>query len=354
MADTNSRKDLEPVSRMWEDVEVGENLPTLQFPITIKTLVLGVCGTRDLSAYHHDRDYTRSAGNPDMFVNTPFNQALFGRFVTDWSGPESDIRETTLKMRGVLCPGDTAKIEGKVVDKATVGRDRRVTIEITASNEAGVTAMGTTVLAMPSRTDGAVIPITSLSKPVVEPNPELPDFAREWLGKEGPPAWGGYPISEVQIMYWCDMVEDGNPLYVDGDYARKSRHQGLIAPQVALMTWGMPRAGHWSDENCPERKLWPPREDTLQDAIGHQPPGVTEAIVQSSHQTYGRVLRPGDRIYTRSEVLDCSPRKETRVGPGYFQTTLDTYYDLNDEIVGTEVLSMLWYGESKQVAGISR
>jgi acyl dehydratase len=347
MADSKAHDVLEPISRMWEDVEVGETLPTLEFPITIKTMGLALCGTRDFSAYHHDRDYSRAVGNPDMFVNTMFNQALFARFVTDWSGPESDFRETTLQMRGVFCPGDAVKLQGKVVDKATVEKERTVTIEITASNEAGVGATGTAVLAMPSRADGAVTPVTSLSKPVVEPNPELPDFARAWLGQEGPPERGGYPVSEVQIMYWCDMVEDGNPLYIDGDYARKSRHQGLIAPQIALMTWGMPRAGHWADENCPEREFWPPKADDAPAPLDTQPPGVAEAIVQSAHQTYGRVLRLGDRIYQRSELLDCSPLKETRVGPGYFQKTLTTYYDQNDEIVGTEVLSMLWYGESK-------
>ena len=61
-----------------------EAKPVLDFPITVKTLILAVCGTRDLMPYHHDPDYSKSVGNRDMFVNTMFEQALFGRYVTDF------------------------------------------------------------------------------------------------------------------------------------------------------------------------------------------------------------------------------------------------------------------------------
>ena len=36
--------------------------------------------------------------------------------------------------------------------------------------------------------------------------------------------------------------------------------------------------------------------------------------------------------------------KQTRLGPGYFQTNLDTYYNQRHEIVGTNVFSLLRYG----------
>ncbi|MGY8736139.1 MAG: hypothetical protein ACKVIW_01305 [bacterium] len=104
-------------SKFWEDVEAGETLPVLEFPITVKTLILAVCGTRDLMPYHHDPEYSKSVGNRDMFVNTMFEQALFGRYATDFAGPESDFRETGLQMLNQLCPGDVARIEGTVTEK---------------------------------------------------------------------------------------------------------------------------------------------------------------------------------------------------------------------------------------------
>ena len=334
----------------WEDVEVGQSLPSLQFPITVKTLALAVCGTRDLMPYHHDAAYSKQVGNRDMFVNTMFEQALFGRFVTDWCGPESDFRETTLQMIDQLCPGDVAQIDGKVSEKTRSGTDYRVKVDLSASNHIGIAATASAVLAMPSREGGAVVPLTGLAKPQIEPHPEIPAFAKEWLGKEGPRSPGGYPVSEVQIMYWCDMVEDSNPLYEDGEYARSSRHGGVIAPPMGLITWTMTRGGHQGvdfrapDANSPDRKPWPPREATSSGGGIPNPPGTTDTIAQGSVQTYGKPVRPGGRVYQTNEVVNCSPLKTTKLGPGYFQTNLTTFYDQDGDIVGTNLFTLLRYG----------
>lgn len=335
----------------WEDVEVGEKLPTLHFPITPKTMVLAVCGTRDLMPYHHNPAYSKSVGNRDMFVNTMFEQALFGRFVTDWCGPESDFRETMLQMVGQISPGDVAVIEGTVKKKFREGDDFLAQVVLTASNDRGVGARGSATIAMPSREGGAVQPKLKLSKPNIEVDPAMPDFAKEWLGKLSPRAAGAYPISEVQIMYWCDMVEDANPLYEDGDYARKSRHGGVISPPMALISHMMGRGGQggvnpqYPDVDCPERKAWPPRGPAARKARANMtPPGATDTIATRSTQSYGKPLRPGDRVFSEAELINCSPLKRTKLGLGYFTTQLSTYYNQHDEIVGTNVFELLRYG----------
>ncbi len=334
----------------WEDVHEGQKLPVLRFPITVKTLILGVCGTRDLMPYHHNPAYSKSLGNRDMFVNTMFEQALFGRFVTDWCGPESDFRETRLQMLGQIVPGDVAVVEGSVKKKFREGKECRVEIGLEASNELGVAARASATLALPSRESGPVEPFLDLVKPELEVDPEIPEFARERLGVVSRPVWGAYPVSEVQIMYWCDMVEDSNPLYVDGEYARKSRHGGMIAPPMALITWTFARAGRSGvdrrapDVDCPEREPWPPRrQDEAVRGAMFTPPGATDTIATGSVQAYGRPLRPGDRVYSTAELLSCSPLKRTRLGLGYFQTDLTTYYNQHDEIVGTNLFTLLRY-----------
>ncbi len=74
------------------------------------------------------------------------------------------------------------------------------------------------------------------------------------------------------------------------------------------------------------------------------PPGTTDTIATVSVQAYGRPLRPGDRVFSTWELLDCSPLKRTRLGLGYFQKNLSTYYNQRDEIVGTNVFTLLRYG----------
>lgn len=338
-------------SKLFEEVVRGEHLPELSFPITVKTLVLAVCGTRDLMPYHHNPEYSKSIGNRGMFVNTMFEQALFARYVTDWCGPESDFRATSLQMVGQLVPGDVAVIRGRVTKKYWDGSDCVVELELTASNHLGVAARSSATLAMPSDEYGGVKPFSQLTKPVFPVNPEMPDVARAELGKVSEPSFGAYPISEVQILYWCDMVEDANPLYVDGEYARKCRHRSVIAPPMGLISWMMGRPGRLGvdpsapDVDCPSRRPWPPPpEDQPARAPMFMPPGATETIATRSVQAYGTPLRPGDRVKATSELLDCSPLKRTALGPGYFQTNLTTFYNQKDQIVGTNVFTLLRYG----------
>ena len=341
-------------SRFWEDVSEGEELPNLEFPITLKTLVLAVCGTRDLMPYHHNSTFTKTLGIRDAFVNTMFDQALFGRFATDWSGPDSDFRGTTLRMVGQLCPGDLAVVGGSVTRKWRDGDDSLAEVTMTAlSKDHGPAAHSTATIAMPSRERGEVKPRTRLEKPVVEPDLKIPDFAKAWLGQVGSKRPGAYPVTEAQIMYWADMVEDANPLYDNSEYARRSRHGGMIAPPMSLITWTMGRGGQVGvereapDVDVPQRGPWPPLTD---DAPRDQtPPGATNTIATQSVQEYGVPLRPGDRVFTTSETVNCAPLKRTALGYGYFQTTLTTFYNQRDEIVGTNLFTLLRYGVPEPV-----
>jgi acyl dehydratase len=333
----------------FEDVKEGDTLPGLAFPISIKTMALAVCGTRDLMPYHHHSEYAKSLGNRDMFVNTMFEQALFGRFVTDWLGPESDFRETSLQMVASICPGDTAVLEGVVAKSGREDGEARIVVELSASNALGLSARASATLAMPSRETGPVRPLARLEKPHFEEHPEMPDFAREWLGQATPRTEGGYPVSEVQILYWCDMVEDANPLYTMGDYAQQSRHGGVIAPPMALITWMSGRGGHSGvdpqapDVDVPERAPWPARSGEASRGTRFTPPGTTDTIASRSIQRYGVPLRPGDRVFSSTEIVNCSPRKQTRLGPGYFQTQLNTYTNQREEVVGTNIFELLRY-----------
>ncbi len=93
------------------------------------------------------------------------------------------------------------------------------------------------------------------------------------------------------------MVEDDNALYVDGDYARKSRHKSVIAPPMGLISWMMGRAGRSGvdpkapDADCPERKPWPPVTNAPRSRRGmFTPPGARETIATRSVQYYGTPL----------------------------------------------------------------
>jgi len=339
-------------SKFWEDVNEGDELPNLEFgPLTVKTFMLMFAGTRDPNPQHHNREWNKATGSRDMFATTPWHQALLARFVTDWTGPESDFRATSLSMGTQVCPGDKLAVSGRVAKKYREGDDYRVLIELTESSQLGVAARAAATMAMPSREGGKVKVLRNVGKMVVEPHPEMPDWAKPALGKVSPKSGpNAYPVSEVQIVYWCDMIENDNPLYVDGEYARNSRHKGVIAPPPSLMVWTYPRPGQSPDMDDPDHKPWPPIEPHQAQGGGGfiEPPGAKYVVATNSVQEYGVPLRPGDRLYTTSEFVNCTPLKRTHLGLGYFTTNMSTYYNQRDEIVASALITMYRYGVSEE------
>ena len=354
-------------SRLWEDVNEGDRLPDLELPITFRTGILAVVGMRDFNPVHHYTDYARrTSANRDSWMNTMWHQGLFARFATDWLGPDSDFRSTWLHMTGFIHPGDTVTVEGEVTRRFEEDGEPRVELAIAARTEAGgYVARAGADLAVPSREGGAVRVREGFTKPSVDLDPELPDFAKPWIGQQTDPLWGGYPVSEAQIMYWADMVADANPLYYDSEYARASRHGGMIAPFPSLFTFMMGRPGHFgepfelADPDEPSVQPWPPSREmdggrvlanrliTTLLSGNWRPPGTTRYAAQRVRQDYGAPLRPRDWLYTRSEVANCTSRKRTRLGEGHFLTLLTSFYrhppEGDDELIGASQYAFFFY-----------
>ena len=102
----------------WEDVEVGQEIPTgYSLKIDMTRMVLQVSGTQDYYAVHHDGDFARSQGVPDIFLNTGFLTAAAGRLLTDWIGTEGWLKKFRIEMRRMNMLGDIMRVRGKVTDK---------------------------------------------------------------------------------------------------------------------------------------------------------------------------------------------------------------------------------------------
>ena len=63
----------------WEDLKEGDEIPGFVLPITETQIALQVSGSQDFYQVHHDREFARSGGHPDIFVNTGFMRACFSR-----------------------------------------------------------------------------------------------------------------------------------------------------------------------------------------------------------------------------------------------------------------------------------
>ncbi len=104
---------------LLDDVSVGQELPTLDYPVTATTVVLGALATRDWRPMHHDKDFAvERNGTRDIFLNTPNQAAWFERYLTDWTGPHGRLARVTFRMKGSVFPGDTMSLTGVVESTA--------------------------------------------------------------------------------------------------------------------------------------------------------------------------------------------------------------------------------------------
>ena len=122
-------------TRNWDEVTEGDEVTSVTFPISLRTLMIDVAGTRDLYPIHHDREFAKSNGARDIFVNTMFYEGLFGRIATDWAGPEAFLRKLRFAMKGPNCLGDTMVSRGWVTKKYEQDGQRLVDLEIHLDNQ---------------------------------------------------------------------------------------------------------------------------------------------------------------------------------------------------------------------------
>ncbi len=134
----------------WEDISEGEQIPASARQMTITDIVACAIASRDFLPLHHDRDYAQKAGLRDIILNTPSLFGLTGKYLTDWAGPEAELKEISLQITASCCPGDTLTTSGVVLRKQESDGMRLAHVDVTFSVPSGVSARARAILALPS------------------------------------------------------------------------------------------------------------------------------------------------------------------------------------------------------------
>jgi len=133
-------------SLRFQDVSVGDELPPLDVPITPALIIAGAIASNDFTPVHHDKEAARSQGLSDIIMNILTTNGYVGRYVTDWAGPDAQVRELEVRLGAPNLPGDTMKITGTVV----AADDGVVEVQVTGKNSWGNHVDGTVKLALPA------------------------------------------------------------------------------------------------------------------------------------------------------------------------------------------------------------
>ena len=59
-------------------------------------------------------------------------------------------------------------------------------------------------------------------------------------GGSGKPTVAPDPVNQPMIRHWAYALGDMNPVYLDPEFAAKSRFGGIVSPPVMLQAWTMP------------------------------------------------------------------------------------------------------------------
>ncbi|MEK7777224.1 MAG: MaoC family dehydratase N-terminal domain-containing protein [Chloroflexota bacterium] len=151
----------------------------------------------------------------------------------------------------------------------------------------------------------------------------ITDEARAMIGVESDPVTG-YPVMEHEIRRYAYAVDDLNPLWLDAEYASKTKWGGIIAPPLC---YNMSFATDY-----PLSEL---REDGVPKGGGSRlspPLRATRSLAGGTDVEFFQPVRPGDILTSKSRLEDIYER-EGRSGRLAFTVTSTTYTNQRGEVV---------------------
>jgi acyl dehydratase len=183
-----AREDIRRTPRLWDDVHVGDDLPTVvKGPLTVTSVIAFVQGWGSLyvrahglafdmferhpalgidnalgvpeppERVHWDEAFARAVGVPGAYDYGPERVAWLGHVVTNWMGETGFLARLNAQVRRHNLIGDTTWCSGRVTGKSLAPDGRAlVELELRGDNQRGErTAVGTATVVLARAVGGA-------------------------------------------------------------------------------------------------------------------------------------------------------------------------------------------------------
>lgn len=151
----------------------------------------------------------------------------------------------------------------------------------------------------------------------------IPEEARSLIGKVDPPY-----VREVEggaVRRYADAVGNGNPLYQDVEYAKKTRHGGLIAPP-GFFGWPV--------------KTEPQSESVLAAMVAVEKAGYHRLLDGGIVYDFFRPVRVGERLIVYMKVRDIVER-QTKGGTMIVMELEANYMDEKGDLVARSCQTLI-------------
>ncbi|OYD60223.1 UNVERIFIED_ORG: acyl dehydratase [Burkholderia sp. CF145] len=142
--------------RYWNDVVEGELIDSIAFPLTVYRLVMAAGANRDFNSIHHNSEFAKATGAPEVYANNYLLQGMWERTIRQYIGDAGVIRRLgAFRMRIFNTVGDTVVVKGRVVRKWREDAGF-VEFEMWSENSTGVSVgPGRVVATLPMRESAA-------------------------------------------------------------------------------------------------------------------------------------------------------------------------------------------------------
>lgn len=136
----------------FEEVNVGDEIPTMVKEPTRAQLFMYSAITWNVHRIHYDRDFAALEEHPDVLVHGPLQGAFLGQYMTDWIGLQGTLKKIAWSNRGRAFPDEPFIMKGRVKDRRNEEGQNLVDCEIWCENKDGErVAVGGATVALPSR-----------------------------------------------------------------------------------------------------------------------------------------------------------------------------------------------------------
>ena len=123
------------------DLAVGTTIPSQTYVMNRQTLIDYANASGDQNPIHQNEEFAKSVGLPDVIAHGMLTMALASRFVAQWAGDVSKVKEFSARFtKPVVVPADVdvELVVSAVIDEVTA---RSVTLDISAEC-AGIKVLG--------------------------------------------------------------------------------------------------------------------------------------------------------------------------------------------------------------------
>jgi acyl dehydratase len=149
---------------------------------------------------------------------------------------------------------------------------------------------------------------------------------------------GPDPVNQPMIRHWAAAFEDHNPVYTDEALAATTRFGEVVAPPLMLQTWTMATP---LITGIAERGGSPVESTSASPLAVFDEAGFAGTLASNTEFDILRYLRVGETVSASTVIESISPRKQTRIGPGYFVTWVTTYVAGSGDVVGRQRFRIL-------------